>query len=278
MSDFGGSSAMAAAEATFSVAACSDPGRTRDANEDTCLLWDLFGRRPLEGSGPRTVPLRAGGLLLAVCDGMGGAIGGEVASSLAAQTLSEHAADRFDDALMEDPEAFLEWLATAIREAGDRIYARTQADPQLAGMGSTVTAAGILPAFMVVAHVGDSRLYHVRYGHIRQLTLDHSFVGQLVATGRISTEQARRHEQRNLLLQAVGTHRSLEVDRVAIPLEPGDRVLLCSDGLTDLLPDHRIEEVLTGLNPPEEQAVRLVDAANEAGGFDNISVVVAHVN
>ncbi len=278
MAEFDASSAVTEAEATFSVAACSNPGRTREANEDTCLLWDLLAREPLGDGGTRTVPLRAGGLLLAVCDGMGGAVGGEVASSLAASTLSEHARDGFDEKLMEDPEAFLEWLSRAIRDAGDRIYARTQADPELAGMGSTVTAAGILPAFMVVAHVGDSRLYHVRNDHIRQLTVDHSFVGELVATGRISPEQARRHAQRNLLLQAVGTHRSLDVDRVAIPLEPGDRVLLCSDGLTDLVPDPRIERVLTGFDPPEDQALRLVEAANEGGGFDNISVIVAHVS
>ncbi|HEX9885459.1 MAG TPA: SpoIIE family protein phosphatase, partial [Longimicrobiales bacterium] len=128
------------------------------------------------------------------------------------------------------------------------------------------------------AHVGDSRAYHLRDGQLRQLSVDHSFVAELVAMGKITAEEARTHQNRNLLMQALGLGRPLDVDRLAIELVPGDRVLLCSDGLYDLVADHEIEAAMASADDPATLCHELIALANERGGSDNITVISARVD
>lgn len=263
---------------TVTVAASSDTGRERDHNEDRHLIWRFGTRAPMEDGAESSLSLSGDGLLLAVCDGMGGEVGGQIASGLAVETLEQHALERFETGLLDSSEAVSEWLSVGLQEANRRIHARSQADPKLEGMGSTVTAAALVPDALVVAHVGDSRVYHLRGGRLRQLTLDHSFVAKLVAMGRISATDAQRHENKNLLLQVVGGEKPLDVDTVSLQVSRGDRLLLCSDGLFDLLSDEWIERTLAGPEGPAEQCRRAVDAANDAGGRDNITVIIVHVS
>jgi protein phosphatase len=145
-------------------------------------------------------------------------------------------------------------------------------------MGCTLTAALLGPRGLVVAHVGDSRGYLLRGGELRRVTDDHTLVGRLVALGRITEEAARRHEQRHLLLEAVGGARDPDIDRRVLALAAGDRLLLCSDGLTDLVSDREIGDLLAGDGDPPAQCERLVELANGRGGVDNVTVVVVHLD
>jgi protein phosphatase len=144
-------------------------------------------------------------------------------------------------------------------------------------MGATATAALVFPGAAVLAHVGDSRVYQMRDGTLKQLTTDQTYVGRLLAQGHISFEEAQQHEQRHVLLQAVGTNETLEIDVQTVLIRPGDRVLLCSDGLYDLVSDEAIAETLGGGGPPLSKCRALVTAANSLGGFDNTTVIVLEV-
>ena len=261
---------------TARVSRLSDTGLRREHNEDRCLV-QMLGRPAEEGVFDAPVVLAGAALLLAVCDGMGGAAAGEVASAISVETLSRRAALR-STADGGDPGEIERWLVEGVREANRMTLERVVADPALEGMGSTLTAAVLSGASMVLAHVGDSRAYHLRDGSLRRVTADHSLVGRLVALGRITEEQAREHEQRHLLLEAIGTDSEPEIDRGTVPLLPGDRVLLCSDGLTDLVRDEEIGRVMEGRSAPAEQCAALVAMANGRGGVDNVTVVIAHLS
>jgi protein phosphatase len=145
-------------------------------------------------------------------------------------------------------------------------------------MGATLTVGLVFPGAAVIAHVGDSRAYHLRQGQLRQVTTDHTFVGKLLAQGQISPEEAENHQQRHVLLQAVGVRESLEVDSLTLALRSEDRMLFCSDGLYDLLSDEAIAETLAGEGTPLSQCRSLVTAANSLGGFDNTTVIILHVD
>ena len=231
------------------TAVLSDTGRRRVNNEDSYVL---------------ELPL------FAIADGVGGAQAGEVASRLAAAALSE----RPPDAHGEDT------LVTLIGEANRRIYERALGDPEVAGMGTTITALLVDEAAGTIAigHVGDSRAYLFRAGELRQLTDDHSLVGELVRSGRLSPENAEQHPHRSVITRAVGTEASVEVDVETIQPEPGDLYILCSDGLTDMVPDAPIARVVADARAePEAVARELVAAANRAGGIDNITVVAFEI-
>jgi serine/threonine protein phosphatase PrpC len=238
--------------------AVTDTGRVRSINQDAFLVLDDLG-------------------LYAVADGMGGHQGGEVASQLAVEALR---------AAYVEPAADL--LADAIAEANERIYSAGVADPNLHGMGTTVVAAAVLDAEdgdhatddgnrVLVANVGDSRAYLFRDDVLTQLTEDHSMVADLVREGRISEEEAKVHPQRNIVTRVLGQYDQVEIDFWPVDAVAGDRVVLCSDGLVDGMGDDQITSVLRRLEDPQEAAGELVRRANEAGGRDNITVIVLDV-
>jgi protein phosphatase len=236
----------------FVTSGLSDIGQVREVNQDYCGEFSDPARRRR---------------LLIVADGMGGHRGGEVASRLAVET----AAEVFRTG-GEDP---AQVLRAALEAANHRVYEAARADVNLAGMGTT----GVCLLFEgggrgYVAHVGDSRAYRLRGDVLEQITDDHSVVGALVRMGHITEDEAKLHPQRNEILRAIGTAEDVEVQITPLELEPGDRYLLCSDGLSGLVGAGEIAEVLAQHDPAE--AVRtLVQMANLEGGNDNITVQVA---
>jgi PPM family protein phosphatase len=232
----------------------SDVGRTRSGNEDSYFCG-------------RTV--------FAVADGLGGHQGGEVASAAAVAPLAA-----LDGREFADPDQAAEALAVAIREANSAILDRAAGDPGLWGMGTTMTAAAVAgDSHLQLAHVGDSRAYLLRDGDLEQLTTDHTVVGELVRRGRLTPEQAAIHPERSILTRAVGLDPRVLVDTPdPVGLRPGDQVLLCSDGLTEAVADDRIAELLSAGADGETACRSLIDAANAAGGPDNITVVLIRVD
>lgn len=226
----------------------TDTGRQRQANEDSYLA-----RSPL----------------FVVADGMGGAQAGEVASMTAIQTFEAG----LPDGLLE------ETLQSSIGLANRTIHDRAQADGSLAGMGTTITAAAVDSEReeVVIGHVGDSRAYRLRDGILQRLTRDHSLVEEMRRRGQITEEQAEDHPQRSIITRALGPEPEVEVDVQAVPTEPGDLFLLCSDGLTTMIGDDRIKEIILGATTLEAATRALIDEANRAGGRDNITVVLFQV-
>ena len=221
----------------------SDLGRQRQGNED-----NFFVRAPL----------------FVVADGMGGAQAGEVASEIAVRS--------FDDELPNGslPEA----LASVIEQANKRIHDKARADESLHGMGTTTTAAYVDDDEVVIAHVGDSRAYLLRDGELIRLTKDHSLVGELVARGKLTEEQAEQHPQRSVITRALGPEASVQVDVDIFPAKPGDLFLLCSDGLTSMVHEPKLRPLFEDGDSLETLGKRLIDAANAAGGRDNITVIL----
>ncbi len=205
--------------------------------------------------------------LFAIADGMGGAQAGEVASRLAAAAIEEGAA------AIEGEDG----VATVVRAANARIFERALHDPAVAGMGTTATVAVVddHAATVTIAHVGDSRAYLYRDGVLEQLTTDHSLVGELVRSGRLTEDEAAVHPHRSVITRALGTDAEVEVDTRTLPVVPGDLVLLCSDGLSAMVRDDEILQVLRATDgDPRSAAPALVAAANAAGGEDNVTVVL----
>jgi len=231
---------LRAAESTLKT----DTGRQRRENEDSA-----FVRAPL----------------FVVADGMGGAQAGEVASGIAVEV--------FEQGFPEtgSPE---ERLASRVREANHRIYERSRAEHGREGMGTTLTAAYVDDAHLAIAHVGDSRAYLFRDGELTRLTRDHSLVDELVRQGKLTEEQAAGHPQRSIITRALGPEPDVEVDTFSYSVHAGDVLLLCSDGLTSMISEERVAEVLSCATSLEEAGNRLIDEANEAGGRDNITVVL----
>jgi PPM family protein phosphatase len=230
----------------------TDPGRVRPGNEDSVL---------------------AVAQVFAVADGMGGHAAGEVASAVALQTIA---------ARMGQQPASIASVTDVVRAANEAVYRRSLAEPTTRGMGTTV--ALVAPAtgsdgkdHLVVANVGDSRVYLCTDGELRQLTRDHSYVEEMLAAGQITADEARRHPHRHVVTRVVGIEPSVAVDTWLVTPEPGDRYLICSDGLVDEVSDEDIARIITAAPDPQTAADALVAAANEAGGRDNISVVVVEV-
>lgn len=209
------------------------------------------------------------GRLVAVADGMGGHQAGEVASFTALETLVSCPLDG------DDPGAS---LLAAVQEANRRVYTLSLSRPDYAGMGTTLTAALFARNRWWIAHVGDSRAYLFRQGRLRQVTRDHSVVAELVALGHLRAEEARNHPQRHLLTRALGLDASVDVDLYSVEAYPEDRLLLCTDGLSGVLPDATIREVLASQGSPDEQASRLAGKALEEGAPDNVTVVVVSLD
>jgi serine/threonine protein phosphatase PrpC len=231
---------LRAAESTWKT----DTGRQRRDNEDSA-----FVRAPL----------------FAVADGMGGAQAGEVASRIAIEAFEEG---------LSEPGSLEEQLADRAREANRQIYERSRAEHGREGMGTTLTAAYLDDAQLAIAHVGDSRAYLFRDGKLTRLTQDHSLVDELVRQGKITEEQAAEHPQRSIITRALGPEADVDVDTFTYPVRAGDVLLLCSDGLTSMVSEDRVAEVLAASQTLQEAGDRLIDEANEAGGRDNITVVL----
>ena len=224
----------------------SHPGRRRRRNEDAWVCHPP---------------------LFAVADGMGGARGGEIASRVAATALGE-AVDGSGEAR----------VVALIQEANRQVYERAREDSDASGMGTTITVALFENGIVSIGHVGDSRAYLIRDRKVDQLTEDHSLVAELVRTGRLSPEEAESHPQRSVITRALGTDPDVDVDSFSVEAKPGDLFLICSDGLTSMVAD---DEILDVVEPHREDlddaAKELVNAANRSGGEDNITVVFFEV-
>jgi serine/threonine protein phosphatase PrpC len=250
----------------------TDVGQIRDHNEDNFVVADLaLGSRDiLDPEHAQLVGDR--GMLLGVCDGMGGAAAGEVASQLAVDMIyqrmvaGEPPADRNELAAR---------LVAAIEAAGARIFAEAKADRTRRGMGTTSTAAALLDDHLFLGQVGDSRGYLLRGEKLVQVTRDQSLANQLIEAGQLTEEEAETFEHSNIILQALGTTDSVQVDLTYVELKRGDVLMLCSDGLSGMIRNEEIREVLRSYPDPAEACRELTDRANQAGGHDNITVVVA---
>lgn len=234
---------------TLQAAALTHVGRIRTTNEDAYGLC-----------------LEAG--VFAVCDGMGGAAAGEVASQLTVDTVIE----RF--CKPDSSNDRLKTMEEAIDEANELVHARSERESALHGMGTTLVALSISDGHALIAHVGDSRCYLYRQGELIRETNDHSLVDEQVRMGQLTQDQAERSPLRNVITRAIGTQRSVAPELLEMDLEKGDLLLLCSDGLTRELPDERIAGVLSEESDLEGLCGRLVDAAIESGGRDNVTCVV----
>lgn len=208
-----------------------------------------------------------------VADGMGGAAAGEMASQIFAQS----AAQAFEGLEAPSEQDLLDRVQKAFYQANDLILAHVTRYPEHQGMGCTAELLAFGAAVFVIGHMGDSRTYRWRQGALKQLTKDHSLVQEQIDQGLITSEQARSHKMRNIILRAVGVHPSPAPDILRGPIFPGDLFLLCSDGLTDLVEDEDIAQVLQQNDSLDLKADRLIGLANGAGGKDNITVVLAAV-
>lgn len=243
----------------------TDVGQVRNHNEDAVLVQEY---------GQGTIAGKAFAGLYVVSDGMGGAEAGEVASTLAIQTIAQHVDKVLRDCLTVEANAREVCLREAIEAANTAIQEYARSHPESAGLGATVVAALVQDQQLTLAWVGDSRGYVWEQGELRQLSRDHSLVARLMEIGQLSPEAARTHEHRNVLLRSLGNKAQVAVDVVSLPLRRGARLLLCSDGLTGHVEDDVIKDVLSRHRDPFDAAVELVAAANMDGGSDNISVVV----
>jgi protein phosphatase len=230
-------------------AVASDTGRRRRRNEDNYVVAPP---------------------LFAVADGMGGAQAGEVASQLAASALEAGDSDGLGGTKRID---------ALIQEANRRIYDRASTDPTASGMGTTLTVALVEGMTVAIGHVGDSRAYLVRDEQMEQLTEDHSLVNELLKTGKLSEEEAQVHPQRSVITRAVGTDPDVDADGFTIEAEEGDVFLICSDGLSDMVEDEEILELLHSNRDDLDKAVKaLVAAANKGGGEDNITAIAFQIS
>ena len=237
----------------------TDMGCVRSANQDMYAIEQLDKNT----------------LLCVVCDGMGGAKSGNVASTLACDMFCQELKDAWNGDL--DSEKFRSSLHTAVKTANFTVYDQAQQFPEFSGMGTTLVAAVIQPKTCTVVNVGDSRAYRINADGITQITQDHSLVQMMVDRGEITPEQARVNPSKNLITRAVGTEPSVICDIFPLKLEKGDYLLLCSDGLTNLLDDQEILfEVVHG-QQPDDCCVRLLEIAKKRGAPDNVTCILVSV-
>ena len=239
-------------------AARTDRGRKRPSNEDAFSMRADLG-------------------FFALADGMGGHAAGEVASQMAVDRLTEEYLAAGSDVL--SPDELEPMLVAAAQKANATIFERSEREPDKAGMGTTLTTLALVPSQRVyrIVHVGDSRAYRLRDDALVQLTTDHTWVQQQVQLGHLSPTLARRHPFSSVVTRALGIKDEVDVDVVRGELQPGDVYLLCSDGLTGMLGDAQVGEILAGSAAPEQAVGALVEAANASGGQDNITAIVVAI-
>ena len=266
-----------AVEATTDVRvklfARTDVGQVREHNEDNFLVADLTRRSRGLLEANRATAIGPQGAVFAVCDGMGGAAAGEIASQLAVDIIYERLVDALGErALTRDDLA--RRLVRAVESAGLRIFHEAKADRSRRGMGTTVTAAALVDDVLFLAQVGDSRGYILRGDSLVQVTRDQSLVNQLIEAGQLTEEEAETFEHNNIILQALGTSDTVQVDLTFAELRKGDLLLLCSDGLSGMVRYDEIKELLKSSVEPLDICKALTERANQAGGHDNITVIV----
>ena len=263
------------------AAGASDRGRVRENNEDHFVVAELTRAMHIQATSlpqPEMLfghtPVR--GHLLIVADGMGGHRGGEQASALAVATIEDFLLNTLRWFYRLQGEAVLAEFQLALRAADDRIFAEAERHPGLRGMGSTVTMAYVVERTLYVVHAGDSRLYVLRGGKLYQLTTDHTIVGELLRNQVITPENAANHPMRNIVTNTVGgATPGVEAEVHKLPLEPDDCMLLCTDGLTNMVPGEEITGILLADADPAVACAHLIERANALGGNDNITALVA---
>ena len=263
-----------AADIKITVFGKTDVGLVREHNEDCFLIADAtLDRREADPQEPLQITVGAKGALLLVCDGMGGAAAGEVASQMAVESISTALSS--SEALPRD--AYARRLRRAIEDANDRIYAQSRDNQSERGMGTTCTAVGLVDGTLVLGQIGDSRCYVLREGRLAQVTKDQSLAWQLIEAGAMTAEEAKAFEHANIILQALGVQERVDVALSQVPLRRGDVVLVSSDGLHGPVSDEEILQVLKEETDVKRACDRLVARALEREGPDNITVVVARL-
>jgi PPM family protein phosphatase len=262
----------------------TDKGRVRPSNEDHFLIAELARTLWIRQSSlpqPETQYGRNRAHVFLVADGVGGHEAGEVASAHSVETIEAfvlHLLKRFSNLQATDEQHVLKDFQTAMRQADARLFDEAADHPEWARMGTTLTMAFVSGRTLFVVHAGDSRCYLFRTGALRQLTTDHTWAAELARRGLIEQERVRAHPWRHVVTNVLGGGEvGVQVEVRRADLEPGDVVLVCSDGLTDMLDDNRIAAVLTAERSPKDACERLVDEANVAGGRDNITAIVARL-
>jgi serine/threonine protein phosphatase PrpC len=254
---------------TVRVVGRTDVGLVREHNEDNYLLADL-------ATGSREAQtfheISPAGVLFAVCDGMGGAAAGEVASQMAVDTLYEMMRRSVPQ---PDRDALARSLVRSVEEAGTRIFESARADRSRRGMGTTATVAALMDRTLFVGQVGDSRAYVLRSNELKQITKDQSLVNQLIEAGQLTEDEAEAFEHSNIILQALGTTEAVSVDLTFLELRAGDRLLMCSDGLSGLVHGDVIRDVLSEVSDLDACCERLIELAKAGGGHDNVTVILA---
>jgi serine/threonine protein phosphatase PrpC len=264
----------------------TDPGRVRQTNQDNfvvCVLRKAL--QVLHGSLVQeevyfSSPL---GYFFLVADGVGGHSGGEQASALTVNALENFVLDTLNwcgELHTDEPgetDALLAEFQQALSQADSRLFREVRRHPELTGMGTTTTLGYLTEGQLYVAHVGDSRCYLLRRGMLYRITSDHTLVAEMVNQGLLKPEEVAQHAFRHVITNVVGgSDEGVRVEVHKLPLEPKDRLLFCSDGLTEMVGDEEIGEVLAAEADPDKACKRLVNRANEQGGKDNITVVIAH--
>ena len=262
------------------VFALSDVGHTRDHNEDSFLVAELTGPQAVtfDAALPEATAMTGGkhGLLFMVADGMGGAASGELASSMASESILASVRGNWPASANElNPEAFATVLRDATEQANSRIHQHSRDFPEHRGMGTTATVAGLLGDRLYLAQVGDSRAYVIRKGKAIQITKDQSLMQRLVEAGELTEAEAESSERRNIILQALGPDAHVTVDLTFQQLRRGDTLIICSDGLSGLVRGEEIARLANAERDVEQLCHRLIDRANELGGPDNITVIAA---
>ena len=234
----------------------SDIGKSRLVNEDYVSWFNNQNDQPL----------------MLLSDGMGGHQAGDVASEMAVSHLGE----AWKQTSFNQVESVSSWLVDTIHKVNQLIFQKSLDFKDLDGMGTTLVAAALVKDELIVAHVGDSRAYLYHDFQLKQLTDDHSLVNELVKSGELSNQQAKAHPQKNFVTRSMGTRNNVQVDLTSVPLCKGDIVLLCTDGLTNLVDETEMKNVLKDWMTLEQKVEKLIEMANQACGYDNISVLLAH--
>lgn len=244
----------------LNVGAYSDKGMVRQINEDSIYIPVDTNRNSI--------------MLFIVADGMGGHMAGEIASKEAIDAVVRYIHENYEKEASNVRSNLINLVNESILYANKQIYEKSLSDINLSGMGTTFAIALIHNESLYIGHVGDSRIYLIRRNNLYQLTRDHSYVEELVNSGTITREEAANHPQKNIITRALGTEEIVEIDICVRKMYKNDILILCTDGLTNMVKEEIIKEVVEGIESPQESAEKLVSLANEAGGTDNISVII----
>jgi PPM family protein phosphatase len=261
-------------EVRVKLFARTDVGQVREHNEDNFLVADLTKKSRGLMEANRSAAVGPHGAIFAVCDGMGGAAAGEIASQLAVDIIYEHMVEGLEKTPSSNRDELARRLVHAVEAAGLRIFQDAKLDRTRRGMGTTVTASALVDDHVFFAQVGDSRGYILRGGVLTQVTRDQSLVNQLIEAGQLTEEEAETFEHNNIILQALGTSDTVQVDLTYAELRRGDMMLLCSDGLSGMVRFDEIRDIMRSSQEPLDICKALTERANQAGGHDNITVII----